>query len=185
MYGSKGWLVPGRKPVSGKMPRIEAKDVVWLPFWFSCIPRPGGSGSSQKSLALVGGLVHVAGHDPPPSKGGSADWRGAKPRRSREPGVARPRHPHTSTIRRLSQHPLCLGIDRTAPTGRSIAPTWSQTAAGRTRCVASCRHPRRWGIPSAWTAGRARAARLSSSYSSRVPARLASWTAELCLARPR
>ena len=90
MYGSKGWLVPGRKPVSGKMPRIEAKDVVWLPFWFSCIPRPGGSGSSQKSLALVGGLVHVAGHDPPLSKGGSADWRGAKPRRSREPGVIAP-----------------------------------------------------------------------------------------------
>ena len=23
MYGSKGWLVLGRKPVSGKMPRIE------------------------------------------------------------------------------------------------------------------------------------------------------------------
>jgi hypothetical protein len=28
VYGSKGWLVPGRKPVPGKMPRIEAKDVV-------------------------------------------------------------------------------------------------------------------------------------------------------------
>lgn len=81
-------------------------------------------------------------------------------------GGCSPRPPHTSTIRWPSQHPLSRGNDRTVPIGRSIAPTWSQTAAGRTRCVAPCRHPRRWGIPSAATA--ARAARHSSSHSTHV-----------------
>ena len=133
--------------------------------------RAKGTGVEHRMTKPCQAMVHDAG--------------GWIPRTVREPGVARPRHPHTSTIRWPSQHPLCRGIDRTAPTGRSTALPWSQTAAGMTPCASPCRHPRRWGMPSAWTAGRARAARLSSSYSSKGPARWASWTAELCLARPR
>lgn len=99
MYGLMGWLVLGRKPVSGKMPRIEAKVV------YDCsINASAASGIKAvqlrriECLAMGGITCQIAPTlDPPPTKAGSATQGLARPAGSGSRGGANLSGPQTTS----------------------------------------------------------------------------------------